>query len=363
LVCTLHHALAVFFAWCVMLSTATAHIMVAQNGTLNIVENRGYLVVSLPATAFPSADDDADGMLSRAEFARHYAELERIVLTGVHLDGATLMGIMLQLSPPDESPMGPAPQLIAIGVAVWPHAVASPRISVSLFGTHTAERIQTITVTRGSERAVAVLTPTRQAQAVFASWQDTARDFFKIGLEHILDGVDHLLFLVVLLLAGGTLRRYLIVLTAFTLAHTATCTFSLLGWLVATSHVVEPLIAASIVLMAALSLSRATSGERPRHSTWHEVALVFALGLLHGLGFASGLMNVNLSSQERLPAIVGFNVGIEAGQLMVVSIGLGLLWCLRRTMRSTHHRIVTRGLLASAVVVSSVWFAARLVDG
>jgi len=143
---------------------------------------------------------------------------------------------------------------------------------------------------------------------------EIARAYTVLGVEHILGGIDHLLFVMGLLFLVGFNRRLLWTITAFTLAHSLTLGASALGWLTLRSAPVEACIALSIVLVAGEALhSRQTLGRR-----WPAL-VAFLFGLVHGLGFAGALQEIGLPQQHLLVALATFNVGVEIGQLMAVA--------------------------------------------
>ncbi|MGM9491395.1 HupE/UreJ family protein [Ideonella sp. YS5] len=143
---------------------------------------------------------------------------------------------------------------------------------------------------------------------------EIARAYTVLGVEHILGGIDHLLFVMGLLFLVGFNRRLLWTITAFTLAHSLTLAASALGWLTLRSAPVEACIALSIVLVAGEALhSRQTLGRR-----WPAL-VAFLFGLVHGLGFAGALREIGLPQQHLLVALATFNVGVEVGQLMAVA--------------------------------------------
>jgi hypothetical protein len=147
---------------------------------------------------------------------------------------------------------------------------------------------------------------------------DHVRDYLVLGIEHIFTGYDHLAFLFGLLAVAGFTRlrdglRYLLgVVTAFTVAHSLTLISAGLGWLRLPSSYVEPAIALSIAYVAVENLLVA----EPRHR-WRQT---FAFGLVHGLGFASVLRDVGLPPRGLVLSLLSFNLGVEAGQLAVVSL-------------------------------------------
>lgn len=149
---------------------------------------------------------------------------------------------------------------------------------------------------------------------------EIARAYTVLGIEHILAGLDHLLFVVGLLFLVGFRRQLVWTISAFTLAHSLSLGLSALGWIHLRSAPVEATIALSIMLVAAESLHR----EQTLSRRWPAlVALLF--GLVHGLGFAGALQQIGLPQNHLLVALLTFNLGVEIGQLAVV-LALYLLW-------------------------------------
>nr|WP_245626863.1 HupE/UreJ family protein [Aestuariivita boseongensis] len=144
-------------------------------------------------------------------------------------------------------------------------------------------------------------------------WQ-TFVDYIPVGFDHILPkGLDHILFVLGLFFLSTRLRPLIWQVSAFTLAHTVTLALGALGIVNVPGLVVEPLIAASIVYVAVENLF--ARGLNP----WRPV-VIFGFGLLHGLGFASVLGEFGLPAGQFVPALIGFNVGVELGQLTVIAL-------------------------------------------
>ena len=170
-------------------------------------------------------------------------------------------------------------------------------------------------------------------------------DYLHHGIMHILTGYDHLLFMAGLVLAVSSLLDLVKVVTAFTIAHTVTLTLSVLGIFRLSSHIVEPMIAASIVFVAAQNIFFPTQSRG-----WTRLLVAFGFGLFHGLGFAGGL----LDTMEGLPglaiatAIVAFSVGVEIGhQVVALPLFFGLK-ALRNNPAATPRFAIRR--YASAIV-------------
>ena len=146
--------------------------------------------------------------------------------------------------------------------------------------------------------------------------------YLKLGIEHLLAGYDHVLFVLGLLLLIRSTASLLITITCFTLAHSITLALSVLGWVQLSQAAVEACIALSIVLLAREVLTDTTSLLKNR--PW---IAAFAFGLLHGFGFAGALRDIGLPEENLWLSLLSFNVGIELGQLLLVGVWvvLGLL--------------------------------------
>lgn len=143
--------------------------------------------------------------------------------------------------------------------------------------------------------------------------------YIPVGFDHILPkGLDHILFVLGLFFLSSRLRPLVWQISAFTLAHTITLAMAALGWISVPASIVEPLIAASIIYVAVENIFRANL------SRWRPL-VVFGFGLLHGLGFASVLEQFGLPEGAFLPALIGFNIGVELGQLSVIALAFALV--------------------------------------
>ena len=151
------------------------------------------------------------------------------------------------------------------------------------------------------------------------TWQ-VARDYTVLGIEHILKGFDHLLFIVCLVLLAGTFRRVLITITGFTISHSITLGAAALELVTVPVAAVEASIALSIVFVAT-ELAR----DRRHTLTWrYPIAVSSSFGLLHGFGFAAVLSDIGLPQTEVPAALLFFNIGVEIGQIAFVIAAVGL---------------------------------------
>ena len=142
-----------------------------------------------------------------------------------------------------------------------------------------------------------------------------ARAYLRLGVEHILSGTDHLLFVTGLLLLAR-LRKLVFVITAFTLAHSLTLALTSLGWVSLATGPVEVMIAVSILLLAVEAV-RVLEGQ-PSFTARRPWLVSFGFGLLHGFGFAGALGDIGLPAGAELTALLYFNIGVEVGQLLFI---------------------------------------------
>jgi hydrogenase/urease accessory protein HupE len=174
--------------------------------------------------------------------------------------------------------------------------------------------------------------------------------FLRMGVEHILTGYDHLLFLVALILVGGPVRSIVGAITAFTVAHSLTLALSALGVFTPSPHLVEPCIALSIAYVGAENWFVPDARGR-----WK---VTFPFGLVHGFGFAGALREVALARSEIPGALFAFNLGVEAGQIAVLAVVLPLVLAVRR--RASWERLGLRACTMTIAIAGLVWFVARV---
>ena len=174
-------------------------------------------------------------------------------------------------------------------------------------------------VKRVDGQELAKISSSHPSHIFFNNGWVTVQSFFLDGWHHILQGYDHLVFIVTLLAASIAWRRWFWLLTAFTLAHGMTYGLASFGWVQVKPELIEPVIALTILLTAISSLLKL------RVSGPTEVALVFCFGLFHGLGFASAMATQMQGQKFPISSIFGFNLGIEVGQL-AVCLMLGIIF-------------------------------------
>lgn len=248
-------------------------------------------------------------------------------------------------------------QTIAINDGLYSQATSSPY--VNLITAHNGDQTSE-TVLQGKERTwTMLLTEDQQEQQLTSSTNSSSSgnsgsssdwfSFFKLGMNHILTGYDHLLFLFALLLRKQTLKQYAAIITAFTLAHSITLTLAVVGWISLPSRVVESVIALSICYVALENIFRKKIRFR--------ALITFLFGLIHGIGFADILQEMNLPKAHLAVDLVSFNVGIEFIQLCIVIILLPVLIFLQK--RNFYKPVVAYGSWL-ITALGAFWLVERL---
>jgi hypothetical protein len=312
-------------------------------------------------TVVPEVDADHDGELDREELDGGAAALTRAVVGGVTVtaDGVACAGA-LERAWPLEGENGivvrarytcpRAPRRLAVA---WPMLT-----SASGAGGLAPGHRQVASISAGGKTETTVL------DRAHASWSrdlaagqpassaaGLAWSMLKLGVEHILTGADHLVFLLGLIIVGGALRSLIGVVTAFTLAHSITLALAALGVFAPSPRVIEPLVALSIAYVGVENLFVKDASRRWR--------ITFPFGLVHGFAFASALREIALPRAQIPVALVSFNVGVELGQLGVLAIALPLAVAARRAPRFGDRgvKVVSTTIALAGVVL----FVVRLV--
>ena len=240
--------------------------------------------------------------------------------------------------------------------------------------------------------------------ATSSHWFDSITQFVLIGIEHIFGGIDHIAFLLALLLLLRSLKVLVWMVTGFTLGHSITLALAALGWVIPDLDIVEAAIGFTIALVAVQNIAVLTGNHR--QITYFSVAglllivlinliwniglsalsglglALFTLaylwnsadehlsanlrlvtsvifGLIHGFGFASALTETGLASTQLLPALLGFNLGIELGQIVIISVVWALLQQIRQSRFLTDTRLVIDLVSAALCGLGLYWFIGR----
>ena len=179
--------------------------------------------------------------------------------------------------------------------------------------------------------------------------------YIRIGFQHILPGgLDHILFVVALFLASTRLKPLLWQISAFTLAHTATLMLTALGLITPVSGIIEPLIALTIAWAAIENLIFKTM-------RWWRPLLVFAFGLVHGMGFAGAFGDLGLPKDLFWTSLIGFNLGVEIGQLAIIGMAFAAAVYYRGVLHQAGRKDLYRPLivwpLSALIAAAGLWWA------
>jgi hypothetical protein len=174
------------------------------------------------------------------------------------------------------------------------------------------------------------------------------------GIEHILIGPDHILFLIGLLLTGGSIRQLALVVTAFTVAHSVTLSLAALNLVTPPPRIIEPAIALSIIYVGADNLL-----VRSGHGRDMRVWIAFGFGFIHGFGFANVLREMQLPQRALVWSLLSFNVGVEIGQLLIVLVVASALAWIRARYASAGRHLVFAGSIV-VILAGTWWFIQRV---
>ncbi len=195
------------------------------------------------------------------------------------------------------------------------------------------------------------------------AWYVRLLRFTGTGISHIFIGIDHVCFVIGLVLLGGSLRGLLRVVTSFTIAHSITLALAALGLVTLPARIVEPLIAISISGIAIDNILQLRRTYTNVDTAWkHRVAATFVFGLLHGFGFAGALGTLDLTGTQLATSLWGFNLGVELGQLVIVLCTAPLIGIIVKKY-PIHGRILRISGSIAIGLAGLFWFVQRITAG
>jgi hypothetical protein len=301
----------------------------------------------------PEIDADQDGALDPEELAAATPALTRAVVGGIGVtaDGALCAGAL------DRAWLLEGENGVVVR-ARYTCPQVPRRLSVTwpIFEGLAPDHRQVARIAVGGTAANVVL------DRAHASWTGGAAagggalglawSMLKMGIEHILSGADHLVFLLGLILVGGSLRSLVGVVTAFTFAHSITLALAALNVLTPSPRLIEPAIALSIAYVGVENLFVKDASRRWR--------ITFPFGLIHGFGFAAALREIALPRAQIPVALVSFNLGVEIGQLGVLAVAVPLVIAARRA--PAFERRGVRAISSTIALAGVVLFVVRVVS-
>jgi len=342
----------------VFIKLAVAHQLPLLSGTLTLDKRSVFIVLTLPISTFTQLKSFQEEGLTPTDLSFHEPALQDSIRQRFHLSAgaeqALLKDIFLSLSKKTPSSVTDKDAITVVMEAEFQHIPQQVTVDVELFGEHKNEQQLTLRAQRGSEFQGGVLTPLAHSFEFFpAPWKVFVR-FIGTGVEHILLGADHLVFLLTLVVSGRGIRHWLVMLTSFTLAHSITFALAAAGYVTIHVAFIESAIAASIVMTALINLLTLQVKQ------WQLAALVFCCGLLHGFGFAASLADIGLIEHHLLLSLLGFNVGIELGQAVFVALVLSLFYACRHGFKVKNNVLIFTYIPSIlALVVGLFWLTER----
>ncbi|HEY2422333.1 MAG TPA: HupE/UreJ family protein [Neobacillus sp.] len=365
------------------LQTVQAHSLSASYTTLNLTKSQtklGYDIDEVSVIELTGGDSNKNGMLEPEEFEAIKSKIISVLKEKISLkiDGQVQDWSNIEKINLDRK--GDATQLHL--EVIFPGLTPSQSISFSdnLYqGDNNANYVDLLKVNYGNQSSTAALSGNDRAWSMILSENDFAGfistekgskpaqqhaqkqmvesnstsgwiSFLKLGMNHILSGYDHLLFLLSLLIARQSFKQFVKVITAFTIAHSLTLTLTVLGLIHVPTMIVEPAIAISICYVALENIFRKSVSYR-----W---VLTFLFGLIHGMGFADILTAMNIPKGELAIDLASFNIGIEIIQLAIVIILSPLLILLHRS-KISRKAIVSISTIA--FLLGGMWLIQRLL--
>jgi len=254
---------------------------------------------------------------------------------------------------------------VAGWVATCAEGLGGGTIAIDGLGDTRTDVLVRYTLAAGEPPQTRRLTPDAPAFAVPPPRGPLARfaGYFGLGVDHILAGLDHLLFVLALLLLIRQVRPLVAAITSFTVAHSVSLGAATLGWIVVPGPPVEAIVALSIVILAA-ELAQ-PPGRGLRLTERYPWTVAFGFGLLHGLGFARALIELGLPQGDVPLALLAFNLGVEAGQLMFIAAVLAAGLFLSRLLRAAAPLLApgSPGLRIAAYAIgtlATVWMFDRV---
>lgn len=339
--------------------SAYAHWADLAVAEVTVGEKEVRMTLTLPTGLVAFADADRNGRLSPDEVQTYKAELERFLSEKIRLNagghrGRLAIGSVNLKTLPERPNITRKSHSTLQLTYTWVEPIGDLNIRYDLFIPDAPNASNLMTLIRGEVVSNTVFTPEKRDFTLNAlgKSQTETPNFIVLGMEHILTGYDHLLFLLALLMLGGGLGYLLKVITAFTVAHSITLSLTALNLIHLPGRFIESGIALSIAWVAAENLFRKDATKLQR-SRW---AVTFLFGLIHGMGFADILREVGIPRHNLLVSLFGFNLGVELGQMLFVVPVFLLLLLLKRIPWEAKVRWA---ISAATVAAGLYWFVQR----
>ncbi len=338
---------------------SVAHWADLSVGEVMIADKQATFTLTLPTGLVGMADDDRDGKLNAAEVDRHNAALKQLLGDRIQLFN--------QQGKSGEWTIRAADQDLAVPQAntqthstltldyTWDTAIEALTLRYNLFIPGAPAARSLITTNYAGKTQSLVFTPNSpEFDLIAPAIGKQIYSFVVLGVEHILTGYDHILFLVSLLLVNTGVRSILKIVTAFTISHSVTLSLAVLNIVSLPSQFVECAIALTIIYVAAENLWKKQFNHR-----W---GLTFGFGLIHGLGFAGILSEIQIPRSNLVMSLLSFNLGVEIGQIFAITIGCLLLRLILSQLKQQKWQLnLKRTVSVGIIAMGLVWFVERAI--
>jgi hydrogenase/urease accessory protein HupE len=336
---------------------SAAHWADLSVGEIQINQQNAVLTVTIPTGLVAIADDNRDGKLAADEIDRHNTELKQLLTDRIQLFNQQGEFGEWSVKAATQTLAAPAANVQTHSTIALDYAWATPieelTLRYNLFVPDAPAARSLITVSHKGTTQSLVFTPnasefTLISRSVFKQ----VSSFVLLGFEHILTGYDHILFLISLLLASNSLKYLLKIVTAFTISHSVTLSLAVMNIVTLPSQLVESAIALSIIYIAIENLWKKQFNHR-----W---ALTFGFGLIHGLGFAGILREIQIPRGNLFTSLASFNLGVEIGQILVVIVCFFILQLIQRLVKQQWQLQLKRAASVGIIVMASIWLVERV---
>ena len=343
-----------FLSLCLFTGVTHAHLNSVGYASVNILPDKAVILISVPLETFKGIDVGLGGLGLPEKIEAQKKEIIMQLDTAIRLSWDSEQGEVIddQIAVTMSSEI--QHQTLQIEWLRYLKLSSSGLLQPVLLKVDAAWLGQDYLfhIQRGDDAEFAKMTTIYTEHFFLKNAWGTLYAFLQEGFFHILSGFDHLLFLAVLLIVNTSMRRWLWVLSSFTLAHGLTYALASQGFIELNATLIEPIIAFTIMLTAFLQIRNI----HPK--LWQECVVVFSFGLFHGLGFASSMSSISAETRFPIASVLGFNVGIELGQLLFALALLILLWSLKKFPRLLHN--MPDWVAWFSLILGSFWMLERI---
>jgi hypothetical protein len=338
---------------CLVLATlAHAHKLDLCFANFLLQDKKVSCTLILPYNTLNLADDNQDKTIDQAEIKKHIADYHNLFKDQIVLRDGNTVAKLTVIPPPDQFTIpnitgDPKSHAGLVLLFEFPTKPTDFKIHYGFFPPQINDRCLATIIDNGTESQFIFQRGFEDYRAE-PLWK-RFKGFCGMGLHHLLTGIDHMLFLMALICVSDSFWNLFKTVTAFTVGHSLSLLLAVFNVVSVSTSIVEPIIALSIIYAAVENLYGKSFEGR-----WK---IAFAFGLIHGLGFADAMTSLSLSGASLAVALVGFNVGVELGQMIIVTIAYPIL---RKIAVSNYGTKILNGGSIAVSLVATYWFFERV---